>query len=163
MCWEEILSQILYNTQISVSLQVLNKAFTSRIVAVPAAGNRPVQIITPNKELRGYIILNPSQTTTSSSTNVTMFASALRTVGAPGPTYTSGAINVEGVGTARFFLYISAITGATTIEVELQTLDRLSGNWAAAQTGIFGGPFVPVLHKLSMPTSENLVLMHKHD
>ena len=91
------------------------------------------QIIAPSKFPRGYYIINPAEVNGFTST-ITPFASAAR---APG-TFDSAGFNVSGVDTARFFLNVTANALPHTLVVNLQTQDPLSGNWATAQTDIFG-------------------------
>lgn len=112
------------------NLETLGNAFTPFSVTV---GTTPTQILAPNKTPRGYLFLNPSQTVNGITTDTTMFASASRGAG----TVTSVEVNVQAFRTSRFFLNITV--APTTLQVNLQTRDPLTLNWATAQTDIFSG------------------------
>jgi len=112
------------------NLETLGNAFTPFSVTV---GTTPTRILAPNKTPRGYLFLNPSQTVNGITTDSTMFASASRGAG----TVTSLEVNVQAFRTSRFFLNITV--APTTLQVNLQTRDPLSLNWATAQTDIFSG------------------------
>ena len=112
------------------NLETLGNAFTPFSVTV---GTTPTIILAPNKTPRGYLFLNPSQTVNGITTDTTMFASASRGAG----TATSVVVNVQAFRTSRFFLNITV--APTTLQVNLQTRDPLTLNWATAQTDIFSG------------------------
>lgn len=133
---EQVLRQVLQNTDIDILLKTIGLGFKPRVVTVSPTA---VEIIPPHQYARGYIILNPAEIS-GVGTQVTFFASALRTgAAAPGTTYTSTAFNVSGVDDARVFLDITAVVGAPTLTVNVQTQDPLTGNWATAQSDIFSG------------------------
>jgi len=112
------------------NLETLGNAFTPFSVTV---GTTPTRILAPNKTPRGYLFLNPSQTVNGITTDTTMFASASRGAG----TVTSVEVNVQSFRTSRFFLNITV--APTTLQVNIQTRDPLTLNWATAQTDIFSG------------------------
>jgi len=125
----DALIRILKNSEIAISLKTIGNAFFPRVVTI---GVTPTVIIEPNRYPRGYAIINPNSTTSGVTNLVTVFAS---TVFAAGDTF-SGAFNVSGYGGAAFFLNITASTAAS-MQVNLQTLDPVSGNWFIAQNDIF--------------------------
>ena len=112
------------------ALETLGNAFTPFIFTI---GTTPVQIIPPNKSPRGYLFFNSSQFLTGATLDTFMFPAAVRGAG----TFTSSAINVQGLRTARFFLDITASPG--TLQVNLQSQDPQTAKWATVQTDIFGG------------------------
>jgi hypothetical protein len=112
------------------TLETLGNAFTPFTIQV---GVTPTIVLPPNKSPRGYLFLNPSQFLTGATLDTTMFPAIARGAG----TYTSNAINVQGLRTARFFLDITV--SPATLQVNVQTQDPLTGKWATAQTDIFGG------------------------
>lgn len=123
--------KILTKTEVDrFRLETLGNAFTPFTFTI---GTTATQILAPNKSPRGYLFMNPSQFLTGATLDTTMFPAAVRGAG----TYTSNAINVQGLRTARFFLNISA--SPATLVVNVQTQDPVTGNWATAQTDIFGG------------------------
>lgn len=130
----KLIEAIKHNTDIQVLLQTIGLAFTPRTVTVAPSPAPPTQIIVPNQAPRGYIIVNPAELS-GFSQNVTFLASALRVPA----TYTSTSFNVSGVYTARFFLDVTVQAAGATLQVNAQTQDPLSGNWADSQLDIFGG------------------------
>lgn len=112
------------------ALETLGNAFTPFTFTI---GTTAVQILAPNKSPRGYLFFNPSQFLTGATLDTTMFPAAVR--GAA--TYTSAAINVQGLRTARFFLDIT--TPPATLQVNVESQDPLTGKWARTQTDIFSG------------------------
>ncbi len=131
---EQLVKQILRNTDIDVLLKTLGLGFKSRVVTVSPTAR---EIIPPHQYARGYIILNPAELS-GVGTQVTFFASLLRTgAAAPGTTYTGTAFNVSGVDDARVFLDITAVVGAPTLLIRAESQDPLTGNWATAQNDIF--------------------------
>ncbi len=127
---EQVVKQILRNSDIDVLLKTLGLGFKSRVVTVTTT---PGEIIPPHQYARGYIILNPAEIS-GQAQQVTPLASAAR---APG-TVNSASFNVTGVDTVRCFLDVTA-TGAGTLVINFQTQDPLTGNWITAQGDIFGG------------------------
>lgn len=111
------------------TLQTLGNAFTPFNITI---GTTPTLILPPNKTPRGYLFLNPSQNVSGPTVSSNLFAPAVR--GAA--TYTSAAVNVAALRTSRFFLDITAAPASLTVEI--QTQDPQTGNWAAAQSDIFG-------------------------
>ena len=112
------------------ALETLGNAFTPFTFTV---GTTAVQILSPSKSPRGYLFFNPSQFLTGATLDTFMFPAAVR--GAA--TFTSAAINVQGLRTARFFLDITA--SPATLQVNLQSQDPQTGKWATVQTDIFTG------------------------
>jgi len=128
----DVIQAIKANTDIDIALKVLKLGFVSRVIQLTAGV--PSQIIAKSKFPRGYIIINPAETTGFAST-VTPFPSLLR---APA-TYNSAAFNVSGVDTARFFLDVTVLAAGGTLVVNAQTQDPLTLGWATSQTDIFSG------------------------
>lgn len=128
----ELLRYLLKNSDIDVLLRTLGNAFFPRSITI---GLTPTQIIAPNRSPRGYILINPNTTVSGVVTDVTVFPAG--TVFPVGVT-NSASINVAGHGTAAFVLNITEAT-AGPMTVDLQTQDPISGNWATAQSDIFGG------------------------
>lgn len=130
MSTHDLMKMLVKIQQQRFNLETLGNAFTPFSVTV---GTTPTLILAPNKTPRGYLFLNPSQTVNGITTDTTMFASASRGAG----TVTSVEVNVQAFRTSRFFLNITV--APTTLQVNLQTRDPLSLNWATAQTDIFFG------------------------
>jgi hypothetical protein len=112
------------------ALETLGNAFTPFTISILTT---PTPILAPNKSPRGYLFMNPSQFLTGATLDTNMFTPAVR--GAA--TYTSASINVQGLRTARFFLDITI--APATLQVNVQSQDPQTGNWATVQTDIFGG------------------------
>lgn len=128
-----IAQRIAENTDILAAPIVIERGFIGRPISI---GTTPVKII-DGKFVRGYIVTNPSSQT-GLTTNGTVLASALRTAGSSGDTEATP-IGVGGYLNASLYLDISASTGGV-VDVDLLTLDPLSGNYATAQSDIFGSP-----------------------
>jgi|GEM_PF-6710820 len=125
------LRRILANTDIDIMLRTIGNAFFPRTVTI---GTIPTLIAAPNRQPKGYVLINPNMTVSGVATSVTVFPAA--TV-FPAGTTISAPINVSGFRSARFFLSITAAGGA--IQVDAQTQDPVSGNWATSQLDIFSG------------------------
>jgi hypothetical protein len=130
----QLLRHLLKNTDIDILLKTLGNAFFPRQITVAASPTR-TPIIEPNRYPRGYILINPNTTVSGVVTTVTVFPAG--TVFPVGTTL-SASINVEGHRTARFFLDVTEVS-AGPVEINLQTQDPVTGNWATAQTDIFAG------------------------
>lgn len=129
------LIRILRNTDIDIALRTIGNAFFPRVVTVPPG--QATLLIQPNRSPRGYIIINPNQTTSGIVTDVTVFP-----VGNVFPVATtpSASIPVSAFGGAAFILDVTE-ANLGTVSVDLQTQDPISGNWATAQSDIFNfGP-----------------------
>lgn len=130
----EALIRILKNTDIDILLRTIGNAFFPRVITVQTA---PTLLIAPNRTPRGYIAINPNAGASGLVGSVTVFP-----VGTVFPVATtdSAALNVSGNSSAAFFLDITEATAS--LQIDLQTLDPISGNWATAQEDIFqlGGP-----------------------
>lgn len=126
---DQIVRQILQNTDIEVLLKTIGLGFKSRVVVVTAT---PSEVIPPHQYARGYILLNPAEIS-GQAQQVTPFASASRAAG----TFNSSSFNVTGVDTVRHFLDVTVAGG--TLVVHLQTQDPLTGNWVTALSDIFSG------------------------
>jgi hypothetical protein len=129
---EGLVSKILYNSDIEISLKVLKLGFVCRVINLTAGV--PAEIISPSKWPRGYIVINPAEVS-GFATTITPFPSLLRIPA----TYNSAAFNVSGVDTARFFLNVTVLVAGGTLTVAAQTQDPLTLNWATSQADIFGG------------------------
>ncbi len=129
---QELVSKILRNSDIDISLKVLKLGFVSRVISLTAGV--PAQIVSKAKWPRGYIVINPAEVA-GFTTTITPFPSLLRVPA----TYTSPAFNVSGVDTARFFLDVTVQAAGATLVVNAQTQDPLTLNWATSQADIFGG------------------------
>ncbi len=129
---EDLVTKILHNSDIEISLKVLKLGFISRVISLTAGV--PAEIISRSKWPRGYIVINPAEVA-GFSTTITPFPSLLRVPA----TYNSAAFNVSGVDTARFFLDVTVQAAGATLVVNAQTQDPLTGNWATSQADIFGG------------------------
>ena len=112
------------------ALETLGNAFTPFTVPITTTPNR---ILAPNKTPRGYLFLNPSQSVTGATLDTNLFTPAVR--GAA--TFLSSAINVQAHRTSRFFLDITI--SPATLQVNIQSRDPQTLNWATVQTDIFGG------------------------
>jgi hypothetical protein len=129
---QEMVGKLLHNSDIEISLKVIELGFVGRVIDL--AAGIPSQIISPSKSPRGYIIINPAEIAGFTST-ITPFVSLLRVPA----TYVSAAFNVSGVDTARFFLDVTVQAAGATLVVNLQSQDPLTLNWATAQADIFAG------------------------
>lgn len=118
------------NSDIEIALKVLKLGFVSRVINLTAG--TPSEIIQRSKYPRGYIIINPAEIS-GFTTNVTFFASAARAVG----TYTSGQFNVSGVDRVSSWLDVSVNGAGGSVQIDVQSIDPLSGNAANAQIDIF--------------------------
>lgn len=152
---DEMVAAILANTEIDVALKTLSKAFTS--IPIPV-GTTPTRLVTPNKELRGYLFLNPSQTATSVSTQVNIASVAY----AAGSTPTAATV-VSGHRTVRVFMDITVAAG-TSLRVDAQSQDPQTGNWVTTQTDIFAGAnsvgtFYASLGELGVDTQFRLLVV----
>jgi len=127
-----LLKYILKNTDIDILLRTIGNAFFPRSITI---GTTPTVLIQPNRTPRGYILINPNTTVSGVVTDVTVFAAG--TV-FPVATTNSASINVSGHGAAGFVMNITE-GSAGPVSVNLQTQDPISGNWATAQSDIFGG------------------------
>lgn len=127
----ELLKYILRNSDIDILLKTVGNAFFPRVVTI---GTVATQIIAPNRSPRGYILINPNTTVSGVVTNVTVAAAG--TVFPVGTT-NSASFNVAGHGGASFIIDVTE-GSAGPVSVNLQTQDPISGNWATAQSDIFG-------------------------
>ena len=128
---QELLAQILANTDIDILLKTLGTAFVTRRVTVTSA---PTLLIAPNRVARGYILINPSSAPGTSS--VTVFASQVFPVG----TTTSPNISVGNFLTARMFLDITALGAGATLLVNHQSRNPLIiTSFPPVQNDIFAG------------------------
>lgn len=128
------LLRILQNTEIDILLRTIGTAFFPRVITI---GTTPTLMIEPNRYPRGYIIINPNSASSGVVGAVTVFPVAtLFPIG----TTNSASLNVSGNDSASFFLDVTEATAS--LQIDLQTLDPVSGNWATAQEDIFqlGGP-----------------------
>lgn len=130
----QLLMNLLRNSEIDILLRTIGNAFFPRSIDV---GTEPTLLIQPNRYPRGYIIINPNTTVSGVVTNVTLFP--VGTTFLDGVPQTSAVINVAGHGGAAFFLMITANPTPATFIVNLETQDALTGQWAVAQSDIFGG------------------------
>ncbi len=112
------------------ALETLGNAFTPFVFTV---GTTPTLLLPPNKTPRGYLFMNPSQNLTGATLDTNLFTPAVRGAG----TFLSAAVNVQGLRTARFFLNITI--PPATLQVNVQSRDPQTLNWATVQTDIFSG------------------------
>lgn len=126
----DLLKTITKIEQQRFNLETIGNAFTPISVLI---GTKATQILPPNKDPRGYLFLNPSQTVTGITTTTNMLIPAVRGAG----TVTSAPINVQTFRTSRFFLNITA--APATLSINILTQDPQSGLFAVAQTNIFAG------------------------
>lgn len=126
------LIRILRNTDIDIMLRTIGNAFFPRVVTV---GTTPTLLIQPNRYPRGYAIINPNSSSSGVVTAVTI--SPAGTVFAIGTTNTTS-IDVSAHGGAAFFMDVTEAS-AGPVSINLQTQDPVTGNWATAQSDIFGG------------------------
>ena len=125
-----LLKYLLKNSDIDISLRTIGNSFFPRSVSI---GTVASLIIAPNRNPKGYILLNANISISGIVSSVTVFAAA--TVFPVGVT-NSVSINVSGHGTSAFFLNVTeASAGAGS--VDLQSQDPLSGNWVTVQSDIF--------------------------
>lgn len=124
------LIRILRNTDIDIMLRTIGNAFFPRVITV---GTTPTLLIAPNRSPRGYALINPNSSASGVVTNVTI--SPAGTVFPVAVTNTA-AIDVSGHGGAAFFMEITEAS-AGPVQVDLQTQDPVTANWATAQSDIF--------------------------
>lgn len=127
----QLLRRILLNSDIDIMLRTIGNAFFPRVITI---GTGPTVICQPNRQPKGYVLINPNQTVSGVTTNVTVFPAG--TIFAAGST-ASASIAVGGYRSARLFLNITGAGG--TFVVDAQTQDPVSGLWATSQADIFGG------------------------
>lgn len=128
----QLLRRILANSDIDIMLRTIGNAFFPRTITI---GTGATEICKPNRQPKGYVLINPNQTVSGVTTNVTVFPAA--TVFAAG-SVNSASISVGGFRSARFFLNISGAGG--NVQVDAQTQDPVSGLWANSQLDLFGVP-----------------------
>lgn len=129
---EQIFKQILYYSEVGFLLNTLGLSNLPRIITV---GTTPVEIIPRSRYPRAYLILNPGEITGTTSL-FTFYASATRV--SPFST-ASSALTLTNAETMRFWLDITATTGAAAMEVDVETQSPLTGTWAISQHDIFNG------------------------
>ena len=120
---DRYISQIAQDTHDLASTQVLQRGLLSRAITVTTAPT----LLVDARFLRGYIFLNPAESTGLTTTS-TLVASAARTAAD-----NSATVGISSYVDQHFFLDVSAIT-AGTLEIIQQALDPVSGNWADVQT-----------------------------
>jgi len=125
-----LIKRIADNTDILALTQLIERGLTATQYTVTTA---PVEIV-DGKQTRGYILLNPSQSSGLTASD-TIFASAARTV--VGSPYTSDAIGVANYLNLAFFIDVTVFGAGSLIAVNLQTQDPITLNWATAQSDIF--------------------------
>lgn len=118
----DLLSRIARDTNQIASTVVLRRGLLGRTVFVTTTP----QLVINAEYLRGYIILNPNEVAGATSAG-TLLESASRT-----GTGDSAALGVANFLNAHYFLDLSAIT-AGTVDITLEVLDPVSGNWAEVQ------------------------------
>lgn len=118
----DLLSRIARDTNQIASTVVLRRGLLGRTVSVTTTP----QLVINAEYLRGYIILNPNEVAGATSAG-TLLSSAARTGSG-----TSAALGVANFLNAHYFLDLTAIT-AGTLDIDLQVLDPVSGNWATVQ------------------------------
>lgn len=126
------LERIVENSDILVATNVLGRAFIGRQFTIDTTPQR----IADGRFMRGYLLANPTPSV-GLTTTATILGSASRS--STGNTRSSP-LGVASYETARLFLDISAITGAGSTVIDIQTQDPVSSNWATAQSDIFGAP-----------------------
>jgi len=129
----ELLTQILKNSDIELTLKTIGTGFAARTVTV---GTTPVEIIKKAKYPRGYILLN-STPTTGLTTGYNVYPQT--TITTPATVY-SNALGVAAYLKAHAFLNITGMTGVVTVQVNLRTYDPISNNPATVQNDIFSSP-----------------------
>lgn len=127
----QLLRRILMNSDIDIMLRTIGNAFFPRVITI---GTAPTVIIEPNRQPKGYVLINPNMTVSGVATNVTVFPSQIFAAGST----TSTSVSVAGFRSARFFLNITGAGG--TVQVDAQTQDPVSGAWAYSQLDLFGVP-----------------------
>lgn len=129
---EEYIKRIVENSDILVSTSILGRGFLGRQITI---GTTPVQVV-DGRYLRGYLFTNPTGAV-GLTTTATLFGSASRS--GTGNSQ-SAPLGVASYDSARLFLDITAITGAGSTVIDIQSQDPVSLNWATAQSDIFGAP-----------------------
>ncbi len=132
---QSYLKQMTYDLDVLRQIQTIGRTIIPRIVSVTTTAIQLFKASDP----KGVIILNPSATAGLTNTG-SLFASLLRTVAAPGPTYFSTAVGVANYDRMILFLDISATVLTPAVKVDVQSQDPVSGNWATAQVDIFAAP-----------------------
>ena len=128
----QLLRRILMNSDIDIMLRTIGNAFFPRVITI---GTRPTEICAPNRQPKGYVLINPNTTVSGVATSVTAFPAG--TVFNAG-SVNSASISVAGFRSARIFLNITGAGG--TVQVDAQTQDPVSSAWANSQIDLFGVP-----------------------
>lgn len=137
----QALAHILRNVEIDILLRTIGNAFFPRVVQV---GVTPTLLIEPNRSPKGYIIINPNTSVSGVVTNVAVFGAG--TILGVGTSF-SASIDVSAHLGARFILNVTDASAGPS-QIDVQTQDPISGNWADAQNDIFqfsaGGGNIPI-------------------
>lgn len=130
--WMERISK---NVDIGITLQTLRLGFISNTINI---GTTQTLVIPRAKYPRAYALFNPPAITTIFAAGTfTFFASAARTpAGNPHNSTVATVITAE---TVRLWLDITANVGGSTLNINAQTQDPLSGNFANSQLDVFSG------------------------
>jgi hypothetical protein len=136
----DYIRRIMENSDILIKTQaVVERGFIARNYNITTVPTRIIQA----RYMRGYILINPAEESAGGGSapfvSSTLLASATRLAAASGNTQATP-VSVANYRTGVLFLNISANVLAPTIQIDVQTRDPLSLNWATAQSDIFGSP-----------------------
>ena len=128
-----LLQRLVRDADTFLTTLALDRGLIGRSVTVT---NTPTRVIQA-QFLRGYILVNPTSSIGKASAG-SLVASANRAALASGNTQAS-ALDVSDYKEVKLFLSITGGTGGV-VNVNAQTQDPVSGNWASAQVDVFSSP-----------------------
>lgn len=128
-----LLQRLVRDADTFLTTLALDRGLIGRAVTVTTTPTRVIQA----QFLRGYILVNPTSSIGKASSG-TLVASAARLASDSGNTQ-AVSLDVADYKEVKLFLSITASTGGV-VNVNAQTKDPVSGNWATSQTDVFNSP-----------------------
>lgn len=133
---ESTADRIARDTNAIAGIYRVTRGLTPRLITV---GTTPVQVV-DGRQARGYIFLNTSTGSGGAGNDSgAILNSAVYAANDSGNTQ-ANALGVASFTTLSLFLNVSANAAGTTIEIDAQTQDPVSLNWATSQLDVFGSP-----------------------
>lgn len=128
-----LLQRLVKDADTFLTTLALDRGLIGRSITVTTTPTRVIQA----QFLRGYILVNPTSSIGKASSG-TLVASANQAALATGNTQATS-LDVSDYKEVKLFLSITGGTGGV-VNVNAQTQDPVSGNWATAQTDVFSSP-----------------------
>ena len=128
-----LLQRLVKDADTFLTTLALDRGLIGRSITVTTTPTRVIQA----QFLRGYILVNPTSSIGKAASG-TLVASAARLASDSGNTQATS-LDVSDYKEIKLFLSITASTGGV-VNVNTQTKDPVSGNWATAQTDVFSSP-----------------------